>query len=114
MSRLEKTYQETIRPQLMKDLSITNVWAVPKMEKVIVNVGVGEASSNIKLLDAAMDEMGAITGQRPVMRRAKISSFRQTSPQNNQNSRSSWLGKRPVCAKPHPPRPFSSLLRLYK
>ena len=73
MSRLEKTYQETIRPQLMKDLSITNVWAVPRVEKVIVNVGVGEASSNIKLLDAAMNEMGAITGQRPVMRRAKKS-----------------------------------------
>ena len=73
MSRLEKTYQDTIRPQLMKDLSIANVWAVPRMTKVIVNMGVGEASANIKLLDAAMDEMGAITGQRPVMRRAKKS-----------------------------------------
>ena len=57
----------------MKDLSITNVCAAPKVDKVIVNVGVGEASANIKLLDAAMDEMGAITGQRPVMRRAKKS-----------------------------------------
>ena len=73
MSRLEKTYQETIRPQLMKDLSITNLFAAPKMAKVVVNVGVGEASSNIKLLDAAMNEMGAITGQKPVMRRAKKS-----------------------------------------
>jgi large subunit ribosomal protein L5 len=73
MSRLEKTYQETIRPQLMKDLSINNVWAVPRMTKVVVNVGVGEASANIKLLDAAMNEIGAITGQRPVMRRAKKS-----------------------------------------
>lgn len=73
MSRLQKTYQETIRPQLMKDLSIDNVLAAPRIEKVIVNVGVGEASSNIKLLDAAMDEMAAITGQRPVMRRAKKS-----------------------------------------
>ena len=73
MSRLQKTYQETIRAQLMKDLSITNVWAAPRMSKVVVNVGVGEASSNIKLLDAAMDEIGAITGQRPVMRRAKKS-----------------------------------------
>lgn len=73
MSRLEKAYHETIQPQLMKDLSITNVWAVPRVAKVIVNVGVGEASANIKLLDAAMDEMGAITGQKPVMRRAKKS-----------------------------------------
>ena len=73
MSRLAKTYQETILPQLMKDLAIGNVWAVPRVSKVVVNMGVGEASTNIKLLDAAMDEMGAITGQRPVMRRAKKS-----------------------------------------
>ncbi len=73
MSRLAKKYQETIRPQLMKDLSITNVCAAPKMSKVVVNVGVGEAAANIKLLDAAMNEIGAITGQRPVMRRAKKS-----------------------------------------
>jgi len=57
----------------MKDLSITNVCAAPKMNKVVVNIGVGEAAANIKLLDAAMDEMSAITGQRPVMRRAKKS-----------------------------------------
>ena len=73
MSRLEKTYHESIRPQLMKDLAITNIWAVPRMTKVVVNMGVGEASANIKLLDAAMNEMGAVTGQRPVMRRAKKS-----------------------------------------
>ena len=73
MSRLDKRYQETIRPQLMKDLSITNVCAAPKMDKVVVNIGVGEAAANIKLLDAAMNEVGAITGQRPVMRRAKKS-----------------------------------------
>ena len=57
----------------MKDLSITNVCAAPKMDKVVVNIGVGEAAANIKLLDAAMNEIGAITGQRPVMRRAKKS-----------------------------------------
>jgi len=73
MSRLEKSYHETILPQLMKDLSIKNVWAAPRMTKVIVNMGVGEASANIKLLDAAMEEMAAITGQRPVMRRARKS-----------------------------------------
>ena len=73
MSRLETTYQESIRPQLMKDLTIANIWAVPRMTKVVVNMGVGEASANIKLLDAAMNEMGAVTGQRPVMRRAKKS-----------------------------------------
>lgn len=73
MSRLEETYRDTIRPQLMKELEIDNVWAAPRMSKVVVNIGVGEASANIKLLDAAMDELGAITGQRPVMRRARKS-----------------------------------------
>ncbi|MGH9324833.1 MAG: 50S ribosomal protein L5 [Vicinamibacteria bacterium] len=73
MSRLAKQYQENIRPQLMKELELDNVWAVPRMKKVVVNVGVGEASSNIKLLDAAMIELGAITGQKPVLRRAKKS-----------------------------------------
>jgi large subunit ribosomal protein L5 len=73
MSRLEKQYRETIRPQLMKDLDIKNIWATPRMKKVVVNVGVGEASQNIKLLDAAMEELAAITGQRPVLRRARKS-----------------------------------------
>jgi large subunit ribosomal protein L5 len=73
MSRLEKQYHESIRPQLMKDLEIENVWAVPRMQKVVVNMGVGEASQNIKLLDAAIEELAAITGQRPVMRRARKS-----------------------------------------
>jgi large subunit ribosomal protein L5 len=73
MSRLEKQYHESILPQLMKDLEIDNVWAVPRMQKVVVNVGVGEASQNIKLLDAAMEELAAITGQRPVLRRARKS-----------------------------------------
>jgi large subunit ribosomal protein L5 len=70
---MEKQYHESIRPQLMKDLEIHNVWAVPRMKKVVVNVGVGEASQNIKLLDAAMVELAAITGQRPVVRRARKS-----------------------------------------
>ena len=73
MSRLEKQYHEIILPQLMKDLEIQNVWAVPRMKKVVVNVGVGEASQNIKLLDAAMEELAAITGQRPTLRRARKS-----------------------------------------
>jgi large subunit ribosomal protein L5 len=73
MSRLEKQYHETIRPQLMKELGIENLWAVPCIRKVVVNIGVGEASQNIKLLDAAMIELASITGQKPVMRRSKKS-----------------------------------------
>lgn len=73
MSRLQKQYQESIRPQLMKELGVDNLWAAPRMTKVVVNVGVGEATQNIKLLDAAMIELAAITGQRPVTRRSKKS-----------------------------------------
>jgi large subunit ribosomal protein L5 len=73
MSRLEEKYRESIAPQLQKDLEIDNVMAIPRMTKVVVNIGEGEAAQNIKLLDAAMDELGRITGQKPLMRRAKKS-----------------------------------------
>ena len=73
MNRLQARYHEVLQPQLMKELGVENIWSVPRMEKVIVNMGVGEASANIKLLDSAMDEMSTITGQRPVMRRARKS-----------------------------------------
>ncbi|MFQ5789915.1 MAG: 50S ribosomal protein L5 [Acidobacteriota bacterium] len=78
MSRLEQRYRESVVPQLMKELEIRNVMAVPRMKKVVVNVGVGEASQNIKLLDAAMDELARITGQKARMTRAKksIASFK--------------------------------------
>lgn len=73
MSRLQETYRQTIHPQLQKDLEIANVMAVPRMIKIVVNIGEGEASQNIKLLDSAMDELARITGQKPVMTRAKKS-----------------------------------------
>ena len=73
MSRLRARYSETILSQLKKELGIENVMAVPRMSKIVVNMGVGEASQNIKLLDAAMDELARITGQRPVLTRAKKS-----------------------------------------
>lgn len=73
MSRLEEKYRDSIMPQLQKDLEIANVMAVPRMTKVVVNIGEGEAAQNIKLLDGAMDELGRITGQKPLMRRARKS-----------------------------------------
>jgi large subunit ribosomal protein L5 len=73
MSRLAEKYRESIEGQLKKELEIENVMAVPRMAKVVVNIGEGEASQNIKLLDAAMDELSRITGQKPVMTRAKKS-----------------------------------------
>jgi large subunit ribosomal protein L5 len=72
-ARLKETYRKEIAPRLMKERSYTSVMAVPRLEKVVVNMGVGEATQNIKLLDAAMDELGRITGQKPAVRRSKKS-----------------------------------------
>ncbi|MYC80677.1 MAG: 50S ribosomal protein L5 [Acidobacteria bacterium] len=78
MSRLKDRYQKEIMPALQKEFGYSNVMAVPKLEKIVVNIGLGEAIQNPKLLDSAMDELGAITGQRPVINRARksIASFK--------------------------------------
>jgi large subunit ribosomal protein L5 len=78
MSRLREHYRQSVVSQLQKELGIDNVMAVPRMTKVVVNMGVGEGASNIKVLEAAMDELARITGQKPGMRRAKksIASFK--------------------------------------
>jgi len=73
MSRLTELYRDTVQPQLKKELKIDNFMAIPRMIKIVVNIGEGEASQNIKLLDAAMDDLGRITGQKPVMTRARKS-----------------------------------------
>src|SRR4249920_2158023 len=77
-ARLKETYQKEIAPRLMKERSYSTVMAVPRLEKIVVNMGVGEATQNIKLLDAAIDELGRITGQKPAMRRSRksIAAFR--------------------------------------
>src|SRR5215510_3608202 len=72
-ARIKESYQKQIVPRLMKERSYPNVMAVPRLTKVVVNMGVGEATQNIKVLDAAMEELGRITGQRPAVRRAKKS-----------------------------------------
>jgi large subunit ribosomal protein L5 len=73
MNRLYEKYMKEVVPELRKELNITNVMAVPRLEKIIVNVGVGDAIQNIKLLDAAKAELGLITGQLPAIGRAKKS-----------------------------------------
>jgi large subunit ribosomal protein L5 len=77
-SRLEKKYREIVVPNLMKQFGYKNVMQVPRLEKIVVNMGLGEAVSDIKVLDAAAEELAAITGQKPVIRRAKksIASFK--------------------------------------
>jgi large subunit ribosomal protein L5 len=72
-ARLKAAYTKDVVPRLMKERKYTTVMAVPRLEKIVVNMGVGEATQNIKLLDAAMDELGRITGQKPALRRAKKS-----------------------------------------
>ena len=76
--RLWVKYREELRTQLQKDLGLENIEQVPKLEKIVVNMGLGEAISNNKVLDLAADELRAITGQKPVTTRAKnsISNFK--------------------------------------
>jgi len=73
ISRLRERYQKDVVPALMKRFGWTNPMAVPKLQKVVVNIGLGEASQNIKLLDVAAAELGQITGQKPIITRAKKS-----------------------------------------
>ena len=78
MSRLYEKYRKDVVPALEEELGITNIMAVPRLEKIIVNVGVGDAITNIKLLDTAKAELAQITGQLPGVGRAKksISAFK--------------------------------------
>ena len=78
MSRLYEKYKTELRDKIQKELKLDNVMRIPRLEKIVVNSGVGEASQNIKILDKVMEEIGIITGQKPVMRRAKksIAAFR--------------------------------------
>ena len=71
--RLKVRYSKEIVPALMKHFSYKNVMAVPKLEKIVINMGLGEAIANAKILDVAVDELGRIAGQRPVITRAKKS-----------------------------------------
>ena len=73
MSRLKEKYQQDVVPALTKEFGYKNVMAVPRIEKVVVNMGLGEATSNAKLIDVGADELARIAGQKPVTRRAKKS-----------------------------------------
>ncbi len=77
-TRLFEKYNQEIVPKMMEKFSLKNKLAVPRIEKIVVNMGVGEAIADVKILEKAMDELTQITGQRPVMRRTKkaISNFK--------------------------------------
>ena len=70
-ARLRERYRQEIVPSLMRELGFKNVFAVPRLEKIVLNMGLGEATQNPKILDSAVEELGAISGQRPVVTRAK-------------------------------------------
>lgn len=78
MSNLETQYKEKIRAQVQKDLGLGNVMQVPRLLKVVVNMGLGEALQNAKLIEAGVEQLKLITGQKPVVTRAKkaISNFK--------------------------------------
>ena len=73
MNRLKEKYVTDVVPALTKEFGYKNVMAVPRIRKVVVNMGLGEATANAKIIDAGADELARITGQKPVTRRAKKS-----------------------------------------
>ncbi len=73
MSRLRDRYTKDVAPTLKKEFGYKNVMAIPKIEKVVVNMGLGEATQNAKIVDAGADELSRVTGQKPVITRAKKS-----------------------------------------
>src|SRR5260370_19301574 len=72
--RLRSKFEKEVAPVLLKELELKNVMAVPRLHKIVVNMGVGEATQNAKGLDPAVNELGQITVQKPVVTRAKKSS----------------------------------------
>ena len=73
MARLKEIYQNELVPKLKEELQLKNVMEVPRVEKVVVNMGLGEAIQNVKILESAVEEMSRITGQKAVITRAKKS-----------------------------------------
>ena len=71
--RLRSKFEKEVAPALLKELELQNTMAVPRLHKIVVNMGVGEATQNAKVLDPAVNELGQITGQKPVVTRAKKS-----------------------------------------
>ncbi|MCX5895354.1 MAG: 50S ribosomal protein L5 [Proteobacteria bacterium] len=73
MARLKEQYREKVIPALMKEFSYNNIMEVPRLEKIVINMGLGEAIQNAKILDSGQSELATISGQKPVVTRAKKS-----------------------------------------
>jgi large subunit ribosomal protein L5 len=78
MSRLYENYKNTVKTALKEELGLSNIMMVPRLEKIVINSGVGEATQDIKILDKVMAELATVSGQQPAIRRAKksIAAFR--------------------------------------
>jgi large subunit ribosomal protein L5 len=72
-ARLKDKYQKEIRPALLKELGLKNLMAVPRLEKIVLNMGLGEATQNVKLMDPLVADLASVAGQKPVTTRAKKS-----------------------------------------
>jgi large subunit ribosomal protein L5 len=72
-ARLKEKYQQEIRPALQKELGLNNLMAVPRLEKIVLNMGLGEATQNVKIMDPLVADLASIAGQKPVTTKAKKS-----------------------------------------
>ena len=72
-ARFKDKYVNEIRPAIAKELGIENAMAIPRLEKIVINMGLGEATQNVKIMDPLVADLGAITGQKPVVTKAKKS-----------------------------------------
>src|SRR5713101_9095577 len=81
--RLKSRFRSEVAPALMKEFELKNPMAVPHVHKIVVNMGIGEATQNAKILDPAINELGQITGQKPVTTRAKKSIDRKSTRLNS-------------------------------
>ena len=72
-ARLREKYQQEIRPALQKELGVNNLMAVPRLEKIVLNMGLGEATQNVKIMDPLVADLASVAGQKPVITRAKKS-----------------------------------------
>lgn len=78
MSRLKEKYNDIVKPELLKEFDYKSIMQVPRLEKIVVNIGVGEAVTNSKIIDDVVEELRTLTGQQPVVTKAKksVSNFK--------------------------------------
>src|SRR6266702_5536106 len=72
-ARFKEKYVSEIRPAIAKELGITNAMAIPKLEKIVINMGLGEATQNVKIMDPLVADLASIAGQKPIVTKAKKS-----------------------------------------